>query len=250
MATLILNNGRKQTAVSLFLFAVILCTFAAFHVFSIFIYDVGIEVIFTGPVLISVMSWLFAGLFIIAHDAMHGSLAPGHNRINSAIGAFVLFMYAGFDWGRLKSAHMRHHNFPGTKDDPDFNMDSPEQFWPWYIVFMKRYFGIQQLVFVSSVVAIYYLIFKASLINIILFYGAPAILSSAQLFYFGTYLPHRREATPFADKHRARSNDYNSFVSLMTCFHFGYHREHHLKPETPWWQLPKVRKAMMKAVSL
>jgi len=46
------------------------------------------------------------------------------------------------------------------------------------------------MLFVSSIVALYLFIFDATLFNIVLFYGAPAILSSGQLFYFGTYLPH------------------------------------------------------------
>ncbi|MFA9473554.1 MAG: fatty acid desaturase [Filomicrobium sp.] len=27
-------------------------------------------------------------------------------------------------------------------------------------------------------------------------------------------------------------------MSLLTCFHFGYHHEHHLQPDVPWWRLP------------
>ena len=31
---------------------------------------------------ILVMTWLYVGLFITAHDAMHGSLSPRHPRLN------------------------------------------------------------------------------------------------------------------------------------------------------------------------
>ncbi|WP_201448975.1 hypothetical protein [Sinorhizobium medicae] len=44
---------------------------------------------------------------------------------------------------------------------------------------------------------------------------------------FGTYRPHRVGHIPFADKHRARSNEFSPLLSLLTCFHFGYHHEHH-----------------------
>jgi beta-carotene ketolase (CrtW type) len=64
-----------------------------------------------------------------------------------------------------------------------------------------------------------------------------------QLFVFGTYLPHRHDATPFADAHNARGNGLSPIASLATCYHFGtYHHEHHLNPMTPWWRLPQVQR--------
>ena len=74
-----------------------------------------------------------------------------------------------------------------------------------------------------------------------LFWALPAILSAFQLFYFGTYLPHRAEDEAFGDAHRARSNDFSWTMSLLTCFHFGYHHEHHDNPAVPWWRLPATR---------
>jgi beta-carotene ketolase (CrtW type) len=85
----------------------------------------------------------------------------------------------------------------------------------------------------------------ASVWNILLFFAVPGILSSLQLFYFGTFLPHRHVddggEAQFADHHRARSSDFGYLLSLLTCFHFGYHHEHHLQPGTPWWRLPGAR---------
>jgi beta-carotene ketolase (CrtW type) len=66
-------------------------------------------------------------------------------------------------------------------------------------------------------------------------------LSSFQLFTFGTWLPHRNLKIPFADWHRARSNDYPAWLSFLTCYHFGYHWEHHEWPFVPWWKLPRAR---------
>lgn len=45
-------------------------------------------------------SFLYTGLFITAHDAMHGAVVPGHPKINNAIGALALLCY-GFS--RIKS---------------------------------------------------------------------------------------------------------------------------------------------------
>ncbi len=60
-----------------------------------------------------------------------------------------------------------------------------------------------------------------------------------QLFYFGTYLPHR--GSP-ASRHSARSNDWPYWLSLISCFHFGAcHEEHQAFPNLAWWELPRAK---------
>jgi beta-carotene/zeaxanthin 4-ketolase len=194
------------------------------------------------PVIFALQCWLSVGMFIVAHDAMHGSLAPGHARLNGMIGAVVLFLYAGFGWRTMRDAHFDHHRHVGTTRDPDFNADNPIAFWPWYRQFLQRYFGWRSMAFVWSVVLTYFFIFGVPPQNIALLYGFPAIASSLQLFYFGTYRPHRHEASAFPDHHMSRTNDYGIIASLLSCFHFGYHHEHHLAPNIPWWALPKRHK--------
>lgn len=82
----------------------------------------------------------------------------------------------------------------------------------------------------------------APLLNIVAFWAIPACAALFQLFYFGTYLPHRDDGAAFADEHRARSSDFSRLQSLVTCFNFGaYHHEHHRCPGVPWWGLPSVR---------
>ncbi len=88
----------------------------------------------------------------------------------------------------------------------------------------------------------YILVLGAPVQNVLLFWALPAVLSSLQLFIFGTYLPHVPDDPAFNDRHNARSNDYPAWLSLLTCFHFGYHHEHHLYPGVPWWRLPKARR--------
>ncbi|EAU41110.1 beta-carotene ketolase [Fulvimarina pelagi HTCC2506] len=175
---------------------------------------------------------------------MHGSLAPGRTRLNAVIGGFILFVYAGFAWKKIRDAHFAHHDAPGTPADPDFYADDPENFWPWFGTFFSRYFGWRSVAFVSTVVTFYLVILDASVTNVVLFYGLPSLLSSLQLFYFGTYRPHRHEESgTFADAHNTRSSEFGYVASLFSCFHFGYHHEHHLAPWTPWWALPHTRQS-------
>jgi len=194
--------------------------------------------------LVMALTWLSVGMYIVAHDAMHGSLCPARRAAGNAMGALAVWLYAGFSFRRLVTKHHAHHRHPGSADDPDFSTTSPDRARNWYGQFMKAYFGPREmLVMVLRVGA--YLLLGARLENILLFFAVPGLLSSFQLFYFGTFLPHRHlpaGGAAFADRHRTRSNDYGTLMSLLTCFHFGYHHEHHLHPAVPWWRLPAVRK--------
>jgi beta-carotene ketolase (CrtW type) len=188
------------------------------------------------------------GVFIVCHDAMHGTLVPGRPQLNASIGAVLLALYAGFAWKHLRDAHFEHHRISGRPGDPDFDENNPEDFWRWYATFFKRYFGWRSLVFVHSVVGFYWLVLEIQMAQIVLLYGAPALGSSLQLFYFGTFRPHRHlreEDAPadFTDRHNTRSEDFGVMASLATCFHFGYHLEHHRRPDVPWWALPAARRA-------
>ena len=227
-----------QAAIGLALGFVVMFAWIAIHLVSVFLFPLNWRTAPLVPLIVALQCWLTVGLFIVAHDAMHGSLVPGWHRLNSFVGTFILTIYAGFAWRRVRDAHMAHHDAPGTAADPDFFVDEPERFWPWFRTFFTRYFGLRSVLFVCTVVTTYILVIGASVFNVVLFYGLPSLLSCMQLFYFGTYLPHRHEEDGFSDRHNARSNEFGFLASLFSCFHFGYHHEHHSQPWVPWWALP------------
>ncbi|HMC91365.1 MAG TPA: fatty acid desaturase [Allosphingosinicella sp.] len=230
---------RAQAAAGLALAGGILAAWALVLSFALFAEARWIRA--AAPGLVLLICWLDVGLFIVAHDAMHGSLAPGRPRLNAAVGGLALACYAGFAYRRLKAKHGAHHRHPGTVDDPDFHAGDGG-FWPWYGTFLRRYFGLRELAVLSLILGAVLLLLHAPLARLLLFWALPAILSSLQLFLFGTWLPHRPGRSPFADAHRARSSGYGSLASLLTCFHFGYHHEHHRAPHLPWWRLPGERR--------
>jgi len=234
-------SAARQAVVGFSLALLIGTAWAALHVYSVFFHPLSGTGAAVAPLLVLAICWLNVGLFIVAHDAMHGSLAPGHPRVNLWTGRAALALYAGFSFDRLRPKHFEHHRSPGTAEDPDFSADHPRSFWRWYGAFFRQYFGLRELAVLTGMVALYVLVLGADYPNLLLFWALPAILSSLQLFLFGTFLPHRAEERPFADRHNARSNDYGWLVSLLTCFHFGYHHEHHRSPGTPWWRLPGER---------
>lgn len=190
------------------------------------------------------LTWLSTGLFIIAHDAMHGVVAPGRPRLNAAIGQLALWLFAGFSWRRLITKHMAHHRHAGTHDDPDFGPDDGRGgAIGWYLKFIRTYFGLREALVLGGATVLYALILGPRW-PYIGFWSVPSIIASMQLFYFGTYLPHMpRGSETFADRHRARSSRMSVVASFLSCFHFGgYHHEHHLYPHVPWWRLPRTRK--------
>jgi beta-carotene/zeaxanthin 4-ketolase len=186
-------------------------------------------------------TFLSTGLFITAHDAMHGLVAPRNPRINKILGAVAIFLYGGFTYSRLLMAHQRHHDMPVTSEDPDYTRDVQERFFVWLAEFALRYYGWREFLYMHLHVAFVWIV-GGAIWKVFAFFAIPAWMSALQLFYFGTYLPHRKNAHPRHDNlHFARSNEMPSWLSLITCYHFGYHCEHHEHPYVPWWVLPRIK---------
>ncbi|RIV87790.1 fatty acid desaturase [Aurantiacibacter zhengii] len=237
-----------QSLVGLGLAIAIVGGWLGLHFYAIFVFELSWSTLPAALAIAVVQCWLSVGVFIISHDAMHGSLAPGFPRLNSAIGGGLLFLYAGFGWRKMRDAHFDHHRHAGGEGDPDFDTVNPSNFWRWYGTFLRRYFGWQSVLYVSTIVTTYWLFVGVPMTQIVLVFGLPAIASSMQLFYFGTYRPHRHAHDTFNDRHNARSDDFSPLVSLATCFHFGYHHEHHRFPQTPWWALPRCRRGLAESI--
>ncbi|MRX51655.1 beta-carotene ketolase [Paracoccus sp. S-4012] len=228
---------RRSLVISVALAGTALCAWLALHVFAVWHLDAVAHPMLAGLCLIG-LTWLSVMLFIIAHDAMHGAVAPGHPHVNAAIGSLALMLYAGFSWRKLIVKHMAHHRHAGTDDDPDFGHGGPVR---WYASFVRTYFGWREFWVLGGTVILYALLLGPRW-PYVAFWSVPSILASVQLFVFGTWLPHRHGADAFPDRHNARSTRVSDPVSLLTCFHFGgYHHEHHLRPSVPWWRLPATR---------
>lgn len=187
-------------------------------------------------------TFLYTGLFITAHDAMHGIVVPGNKKLNNAVGTLCVILYALFSFRRLRREHQKHHAHPAHEDDPDFHDGVHRGFWAWYLHFMKTYVTWQQIAGMAIAFNIMQHLLKMAPANLLLFWVMPALLSTLQLFYFGTFLPHREPAGGYDNPHRAKSNEFSVLWSFLTCYHFGYHWEHHEFPYVPWWRLPAVRR--------
>ncbi|MGB7087859.1 MAG: fatty acid desaturase [Phormidesmis sp.] len=188
-------------------------------------------------------SFLHTGLFILAHDAMHGTLMPAYPKVNDWAGRIILALYSFLSFERMSQYHQQHHLTPAQADDPDFY---PTSFWPWYFQFMRTYIrdGQGATIFWGMSVVFYPLlfVFHVPLLNVVLFWLLPQGLSSWQLFYFGTYRPHRRPPGGHTNVHRAVSSQASPLISFLSCYHFDYHWEHHQYPHLPWYKLPSAHR--------
>jgi beta-carotene ketolase (CrtW type) len=199
--------------------------------------------------LILVIMFLFTGLFITAHDAMHRTLMPKDPFWNDLIGRAAVFVFALFSYPMLLRKHHEHHEKPATLDDPDYHNGKQPSYLAWYFHFMTEYMTWMQFVGMSLVFCFLWLVLGAKPQNVFLFWALPAIASTFQLFTFGTYLPHREPRGGYDNVHRAHSNDYPRWLSFLTCYHFGYHFEHHEYPYIPWWKLGRWRNQQLQSTS-
>ena len=113
--------GRRtvphQATIGLLLAGGIMTSWIGLHAYGVYLHHWSGWSIVIAPAVIAAQTWLSVGLFIVAHDAMHGSLAPGRPGVNTTMGVLALGLYAGFRFHRLREAHGRHHAAPGTADD-------------------------------------------------------------------------------------------------------------------------------------
>lgn len=186
---------------------------------------------------IAIQGYLYTGLFITAHDAMHRTVFS-NKKVNDAIGWVSSLLFAGMSYKMLKKNHFSHHRFPGTKDDPDF-YTGKQYFLSWWAVFMYRYLTIFQIIIMAVVFNVLLLWFTEK--AIISFWVIPAFLGTFQLFYFGTYRTHKYPHTPAMKPYNARTQKKNHVFAMLSCYFFGYHHEHHQFPRTPWWKLYKTK---------
>lgn len=200
---------------------------------------VFVEVSFAPIMLIhiAIQTYLYTGLFITAHDAMHG-LVSSNRRLNTVIGQSATWLFAALSYSRLNKKHQLHHRFPGEEADPDYSTGS-QNFWRWWFLFLKNYVSWWQIITMAIIFNI--LQIWVNQFSLVFFWIIPSILATFQLFYFGTYRPHRLPHTEPMMPHRARSQNGSHLWAMLSCYFFGYHYEHHESPQTPWWKLHQMK---------
>jgi beta-carotene ketolase (CrtW type) len=226
-----MNKSLGNTGI-LWALLIIACWFLNLYV------GIHLELSFSNPwvyVLILLQTHLYTGLFITSHDSIHGVVSTQYPKINDALGKFCTILFAFNQYGKLKTKHNMHHKHLNKENDPDVHQGN---FFIWWFKFMWQYVTWQQVL----AMAITYNMLKLwfPMWNLILMWELPAILSTLQLFYFGTYLPHRGTHEE-GNAQQSRSQSKNHVWAFISCYFFGYHYEHHAYPYLPWWKLPLAK---------
>lgn len=216
----------------------------AFLIVSLWLAHLAYLLVFVEPSFVPIMlihiaiqTYLYTGLFITAHDAMHG-LVSSNRTLNKMVGQLATWLFAALSYSRLKQKHHLHHRFPGEEADPDYSTGS-QNFWRWWFSFLKNYVSWWQIITMAIIFNV--LQIWINQFNLVLFWIIPSILATFQLFYFGTYRPHRLPHTEPMMPHRARSQNGSHLWAMLSCYFFGYHYEHHESPQTPWWKLYQIK---------
>ena len=147
-------------------------------------------------------------------------------------------MYVGLNYDFLEAAHGLHHRSPATDEDRLSRWK-----WPcsWFVAFMRRYLTMGQLMWMGACFLLITNLLPTTPVQAVLFWALPLVLSTLQLFAVGTWLPHRPGTYRGTGHLKARSLELSPTLSLLACYHFGYHYEHHARPDIPWWRLWRAR---------
>lgn len=188
---------------------------------------------------ILIQAYLYTGLFITGHDAMHGNIHPS-KKVNQVLGSISVALFAGMSYKMLRKNHGLHHQDPASENDPDFYVKS-QNFFVWWAVFMWRYLTVMQLVIMAVLYNVLVHLLKLDHTAVLLYWALAAILGTFQLFAAGVYWPHRLPHLPEMGPHKARTQGKNHLWAMLSCYFFGYHREHHNDPRVSWWQLYKTK---------
>jgi beta-carotene/zeaxanthin 4-ketolase len=195
---------------------------------------------------------LQTGLFIVGHDAMHRSVMPANPTGNDRIGRVALALYACLPYNLCRRNHLLHHRGPGGSHDPDFHAPRRPGIFGWFLRFLGGYLSLSSLTVLVSLWSAATLAVGAlhgqGLQLVFSFWTLPLALSALQLFLFGTYLPHRGQAR--TAPHGAITLAWPEPVSLLACYHFGYHVEHHSHPSLPWYELPACHRRLQEQTGL
>ena len=185
---------------------------------------------------IPVNACCFTGLFILAHEAIHGTLVPGFPRLGHALGRLFATVYALVDYDLLRARHHEHHAHVGTDADPDFDGDG--RLLLHGARFMRRYlrwYSVPLLALAGN--ALGQRGYSAAMIGA---YVAPVLLSTLIVFTVGIHLVHHPklvEKYARNDTQRSVCIDFGRVGSALLILNFNTHWLHHARPRLSWWEL-------------
>ena len=95
-------------------------------------------------------------------EAIRDAMLAASGRLNRAIGATCLSLYACLSYASLLPQHHLHHKQTGRAGDPDFHGGDP-RLTRWFLQFFKTYYSHGQIIRITLVALVYTLLLGAPL---------------------------------------------------------------------------------------
>lgn len=217
-------------------------------------------------------------LFILMHESAHYRLY-NNRKWNDWVGNFLVSHPVFLRMESYRDNHLQHHRYTNTSKDPDWirKKDSvewqfPRKPWPlcWFFVRYALGYGIYEMFMILRILSG---VSRQSLkrdrtktLSQLGLYGAAAVLFSCfglwQPFFFYWIVP-LFTITPLIMRVRSiaehfalrREHELNGSRNILCpwyerlCFaphHINLHADHHLFPSVPFYNLPKLHRALLK----
>jgi fatty acid desaturase len=204
------------------------------------------------------------GISLFTHEAVHGTLSanPFLNRALGAVCAWPMLQ----NFAAYKVLHLRHHNHLGDEGDPDHYQNYTSWSWLLFSMYWGRLLlgypayitaipilGYRQgkgserfwiLLEVGCVVALVVAAILSPIPRLLLIHAwlIPMVIINTLVNIRGmsqhTLLEHHSD--PILG---TRSILTNRVTAFFMC-NENYHLEHHLYPGVPWYNLPKLHRAL------
>lgn len=207
-------------------------------------------------------------LAILMHEAAHYRLFK-NRKINEFIGEVFCAWPITITLKGYRNSHLAHHQHVNTKEDPDWEDGSKEDYrFPknknqMVYALLRNAVGlgfysefsdtakskdfnqiplslrIAQLTLFATLIACSFIFSFWKLL--ILFWVVPLITSLIFVLYFRTIAEH----------YGLVSNTRNTIGTfwekiLLAPYNVGFHHDHHLHPGVPWYNLPRLHKVLLR----
>ena len=213
--------------------------------------------------------WMWPS-FHVLHDALHGAIST-NKRFNDLVGSVcLLFTFTEVTLSMFRMAHMIHHRFTNTDDDPDhyvfakswlmtiFRWMTFEYYYVWYNwrygTPRARQLVKRNLLVVAVVLAVVAMLAVAGYgMEVLLLWFVPSRIVLTLIACVFIWMPHLAEdrGGGLEHIHPARSSlDNLTAGTTMRLGHEGvlapllqwhnYHLIHHLWPSTPSYNMARV----------
>jgi fatty acid desaturase len=202
-------------------------------------------------------------LSVLAHDGRHRNLFA-QRTVNDLFSVVLLQAPVGVDFHRHQALHLKHHRVLGAENDPDLRLyaasDKAER--RSFLLYLSGLTTLPMIADDDDAAATRSSRWVAVPAQLLVVAGICAVLPWwcwlthwVAPLYLLMFVPHRmrqfcEHAQPVVPDRLATEERLLTYRPpwpervLLAPFHIGYHAEHHLWPAVPYFNLPRLARAL------